>query len=130
MKKHKYTKKQFRLLARLIKEEYEALLEETRLPVPRMPHTRVPVPVPSTNIDPSPKKTKVARHQGDDPGASKGLMDIEGDLEEGLVFKNQAVEDVKRCNNILKKYNYKIIILRGHQIGEIPELGIERLDFT
>ena len=120
MKKHKYTKKQFRLLARLIKEEYEALLEETR----------VPVPVPSTNIDPSPKKTKVARYQGDDPGASKGLMDIEGDLEEGLVFKNQAVEDVKRCNNILKKYNYKIIILRGHQIGEIPELGIERLDFT
>ena len=128
MKKHTYTKKQFRLLARLIKEEYEALLEETRLPVP----------VPSTNIDPSPKKTKtplpkktkVARHQGDDPGASKGLMDIEGDLEEGLVFKNQAVEDVKRCNNILKKYNYKIIILRGHQIGEIPELGIERLDFT
>lgn len=54
---------------------------------------------------------------------------IEEEVSEGLVLKNPITEDVDRCNLILKRYGYKVVVIRGDGLGEIPELDIERLDF-
>ena len=66
----KVTKSQ---LKQLIKEEYEALLEETRVPVP--------VPVPSPNIGRPRRPLRIT--QGDESGALKGLMAMGSALDEG-----------------------------------------------